>query len=269
MAVAVHAAAMEEKTSVTEAVEKEHHPQKKKTTAIVVSRFNEPLSWIKDHCFSGLDPARFEPPVYVVYNKGDDALAPGVLAACGGGRVVERRVDNVGLEAGTILEHILRTYDNSSDGDGGLADVVFFKQGDAPGYGYLGYHKGGGHLWWGLQLRDYVTEAPLWVPTFMFSHDMDHASYRKGFVPDRTVPGSWPPGDRFVQGEADAVAASGTGPYAGARWARCSPHGAAGWTPWAPFAFDWLAHDNPRGARRLSEADLCNVWARHMPADEA
>ena len=75
-------------------------------------------------------------------------------------------------------------------GDGGLADVVFFKQGDAPGYGYLGYRKGGGHMWWGLQLRDYVTEAPLWVPTFMFLHDMDHASYRKGFVPDRTVPDS-------------------------------------------------------------------------------
>ena len=82
-----------------------------KSVAVVVSRFNEDLAWIEDHCFDGLDASAFAPPVYYVYNKGAGALAPEVLGACGGGgRVVERRMANVGLESGRILEPILREY---------------------------------------------------------------------------------------------------------------------------------------------------------------
>ena len=131
------------------------------------------------------------------------------------------------------------------------------------GYGYKGYHKGGGHLWWGVSLSDFITLAPLWVPTFMLDHGMDQIRVRKGFIPDETIPDSWPPGDAWVQGEADAVAASGMAAYEGATWSRCSAHGVDGWTPWAPFAFDWLAKDNPRGARRMEEANLCAFWDKH------
>ena len=102
------------------------------TVAIVISRYAEDLAWIKDHCFDDLDASLYSPPTFYVYNKGADTLAPEVLTACGGGRVIERRMENVGLEAGPILEHILREYSGGNGGPG-LADVIFFKQGDAPG----------------------------------------------------------------------------------------------------------------------------------------
>ena len=74
------------------------------------------------------------------------AVLPGLAASislrtmCGGGRVVEHRVPNVGLEADPILRHILRTH-----GTDALADVTLFKQADKPAIGYAGYRRGGGH----------------------------------------------------------------------------------------------------------------------------
>ena len=127
---------------------------KKTSVNVVVSRHNEDISWIAGHCLHAHNVT------YHIYNKGAP-LGASDLAMCRR-RVVEHRVANIGLEAGSILEHILREYDG-----GGLADVTFFKQGDAPSVGYAGYRKGGGHLWYGVRPVLILQSTFLdWAPCF-------------------------------------------------------------------------------------------------------
>ena len=146
---------------------------------VVVARFTEDISWINDHCLDDLNGR--EPAMFYVYNKGEPLNATRLAAMCGG-RVVERRVPNVGLEASAFVRHVLEGY------DGRTADLTVLVHGHEPvvGWAMSRHHTRdrGGHLFPGVQLSDYVTHGPMWVPTEMWTRDERLMTFRKGYLTD-------------------------------------------------------------------------------------
>tara|TARA_A100001015_G_C14323310_1_gene456449 strand:+ start:101 stop:412 length:312 start_codon:yes stop_codon:yes gene_type:complete len=89
---------------------------KKKDFQIVVSRYNEDISWTEKYS-----------PHVIIYNKGVDSIQNAIS------------LPNVGRESHTYLYHIISNYHN-------LAERTIFVQGSQPSFGYQGHGKGG-HLY--------------------------------------------------------------------------------------------------------------------------
>jgi hypothetical protein len=108
---------------------------------VVVSHFNENLDWL-----SKLTSAEEKPRVSI-YTKGQQPL-----------HELESKMDvhqlpNVGREAHTYLNHIVKNFDN-------LADWTIFTQAGEPSFGYKGHQEGGGHLMAGDSFANYMTPDP-------------------------------------------------------------------------------------------------------------
>ena len=243
------------KNAVVTASKSFRRKKKKKSVHVVVSRFKDDVSWIGRHCLDnvpGHHPARF-----LVYTKRGGTVLNRTLAKrmCGG-RVVLRTIPNVGLEAGTILQHIVGYYK-------GLADVTVFMGGDAPAEGWAGHRRGGtgSHFWRNVRLRDYVAHGPLWVPTCMRSSDHVLIHFRKGYMKDKA---------KFNYSQFNTSLYPGEFHYGkygeGARrFSRCSPRGMRGWRPWIRDRWVWKFFAplvrRQSGGRNVT---LCEYWGRHL-----
>ena len=105
----------------------------RKNVEIVISRHNEDISWSDMYA-----------SIRTVYEKSDE---PNVLKVGTPGNVV--RLANLGRESHTYLTHIVKNY-------AVLAELTVFSQGSAPGHGYDGHRKGGGHLLANSSFHDFV-----------------------------------------------------------------------------------------------------------------
>ena len=105
----------------------------RKNVEIIISRHNEDISWSDMYA-----------SIRTVYDKSDE---PNVLKVGTPGNVV--RLANLGRESHTYLTHIVRNYAK-------LAELTVFSQGSAPGHGYDGHRKGGGHVLANSSFHDFV-----------------------------------------------------------------------------------------------------------------
>ena len=131
--------------------------KKKKNFQIVVSRYNEDISWT----------LKYSPNV-VIYNKGQDDI-PNAIS-----------LPNVGRESHTYLYHIITNYHH-------LADLTVFVQGSCPSFGYQG--KQGGHLYSNYYFDDYIhtnQEIEL-IVTSCISSNLNQLSLRKGYEKYRNI----------------------------------------------------------------------------------
>jgi hypothetical protein len=67
---------------------------------IVIARYNEDLSWV-----NFINPCKME---HIIYNKGPDNIQPHYNVT---------KLDNIGKEAETYLQHIIQNYDNLHNDD--------------------------------------------------------------------------------------------------------------------------------------------------------
>jgi hypothetical protein len=100
---------------------------------VIISRHNEDISWSDMYA-----------SIRTVYEKSDEL---NVLKVRTPGNVV--RLANLGRESHTYLTHIVNNY-------GTLAELTVFSQGSAPGHGYDGHRKGGGHVLANSTFHDFV-----------------------------------------------------------------------------------------------------------------
>ena len=198
-------------------------PKKKKSVNVVVSRFSEDVSWIGRNCLDdipGHRPAMF----HIVSKRGGKPFRniTAIKAMCKG-RVVLRTIPNVGLEAATVLRHVLSNYHK-------LADLTMFLSGDEPAEGWAGHRraKKGSHFWRNVRLRDYIAQGPLWVPTCMRSSDHVLIHFRKGYMKDKAKY-NYSQYNVSAHPQEFRHGAFGEG---GRRWSRCSSGGSWGWRPW-------------------------------------
>ena len=196
---------------------------KKKSVNVVVSRFSEDVSWIGRNCLDdipGHRPAMF----HIVSKRGGKPFRniTAIKAMCKG-RVVLRTIPNVGLEAATVLRHVLSNYHK-------LADLTMFLSGDEPAEGWAGHRraKKGSHFWRNVRLRDYIAQGPLWVPTCMRSSDHVLIHFRKGYMKDKAKY-NYSQYNVSAHPQEFRHGAFGEG---GRRWSRCSSGGSWGWRPW-------------------------------------
>ena len=105
----------------------------RKNVEIIISRHNEDISWSDMYA-----------SIRTVYDKSDE---PNVLKVGTPGNVV--RLANLGRESHTYLTHIVKNYAK-------LAELTVFSQGSAPGHGYDGHRKGGGHVLANSSFHDFV-----------------------------------------------------------------------------------------------------------------
>ena len=105
----------------------------RKNVEVIISRHNEDISWSDMYA-----------SIRTVYEKSDE---PNVLKVRTPGNVV--RLANLGRESHTYLTHIVNNY-------GTLAELTVFSQGSAPGHGYDGHRKGGGHVLANSTFHDFV-----------------------------------------------------------------------------------------------------------------
>ena len=105
----------------------------RKHVEIVISRHNEDISWSDMYA-----------SIRTVYEKSEQ---PNVLKIGTPGTVV--RQANLGRESHTYLTHIVKNYAK-------LAELTVFSQGSAPGQGYDGHRKGGGHVLANSSFHDFV-----------------------------------------------------------------------------------------------------------------
>ena len=105
----------------------------RKNVEVIISRHNEDISWSDMYA-----------SIRTVYDKSDEL---NVLKVGTPGSVV--RVANLGRESHTYLTHIVKNYEK-------LAELTVFSQGSAPGHGYDGHRKGGGHVLANSTFHDFV-----------------------------------------------------------------------------------------------------------------
>lgn len=105
----------------------------RRNVEVIISRHNEDISWSDMYA-----------SIRTVYEKSDE---PNVLKVGTPGNVV--RLANLGRESHTYLAHIVNNYDT-------LAELTVFSQGSAPGHGYDGHRKGGGHVLANSTFHDFV-----------------------------------------------------------------------------------------------------------------
>lgn len=131
--------------------------KKKKNFQIVVSRYNEDISWT----------FKYSPNV-IIYNKGQDYI-PNAIS-----------LPNVGRESHTYLYHIISNYHQ-------LADRTVFVQGTYPSFGYQS--NKGGHLYSNYHFDDYINsdqEIEL-IITSCVSSNLTKLSIRKGYEKYRNI----------------------------------------------------------------------------------
>ena len=131
--------------------------KKKKDFQIVVSRYNEDISWTFKYY-----------PNIIIYNKGEDHISDSIS------------LPNVGRESHTYLYHIVSNYHQ-------LADRTVFVQGSCPSFGY--HQKKGGHLYSNYYFSDYIQthhEIEL-IVTSCVSSDLTKLSIRKGYDKYRNI----------------------------------------------------------------------------------
>lgn len=128
-------------------------PQKKKNNfQIVVSRYNEDISWTY----------KYQPNV-IIYNKGKDHISGSI------------RIPNVGRESHTYLYHIIQNYDS-------LPERIVFVQGRCPSFGYEHPSKGG-HLYSNYYFDDYIRSQQdiELIITSCVTRDLHYLHVRKGY----------------------------------------------------------------------------------------
>ena len=249
--------------------DRRHHAAQpaNKTVAVVLAHFNEDLSWIARHCLDDLGPG-YDPAVFIVYSRRGGARPPPDLASfCGGGgRVLHREVRNAGLEAGTFLTHILRSYNQNTPREG-IADITVFMHAAEPSAGNFAGRGRGGYFWHGVGLRDYVRHGPLFVPTGMRTGDREPlVSFRKGFLKDDKSQAFF-----ALLSNEDNEAHHGNA-NTRRRWHRCSSRGTAGWRPFQRDSW-YRSFLRPLVRKQDADADfartaaprtLCGYWKRHL-----
>lgn len=119
---------------------------------IVVSRFNEDISWTTPY-----------KSIVTIYNKGNDYIENAI------------NLPNVGRESHTYLSHIIQNYDK-------LAEKTVFFQGAGPSFGYRN-NSDGGHMISNLRFEDYLsrTEDLFYVLTSRIKSDLSQISVRNGY----------------------------------------------------------------------------------------